>query len=90
MAEPKTRAEAIHPLLPGLWHWGIRDDRLGGYRSDSYAVRTPDGLVVSDALPLSGNAMADLTDVCAIVMTHANHQRATWSFPRGTYRPPFS
>ncbi|MFC1619918.1 hypothetical protein ACFL45_08235 [Candidatus Neomarinimicrobiota bacterium] len=45
-------------------------------------MKTPDGMVVIDALPLTKEAMAELQDVCAIVMTHGNHQRSVWRFRR--------
>ena len=82
MAEPKTKADEIRPLFPWLWHWTIADERIGGFRSDAFAVKTPDGVVVIDALPLTSPAMAVLQDVCAVIMTHGNHQRAVWSFRR--------
>ena len=52
MAEPKTRAKKIERLLPWLLHWSIVDERIGGFRSDSFAVKTSDGLMVIDPLPL--------------------------------------
>ena len=63
MAEPKTRADAIDRLLPWLLHWSIADERIGGFRSDAYAVETPDGLVVpvirnADELSVRGLARA--------------------------------
>lgn len=58
MAEPKTRAEKIERLLPWLLHWSIVDDRIGGFRSDSFAVKTSDGLMVIGPLPLEEKQQA--------------------------------
>ena len=82
MTEPKTKADHIHRLFPWLWHWTIADERIGNFRSDAFAVNTPDGRVVVDALPLAESAMAALQDVCAVIMTHGNHQRSAWRFRR--------
>lgn len=82
MAEPTTQADTIHRPLPWLAHWTIADERLDGHRSDAYAVTTPDGVAVIDALPLTPAARAGLTDVCAVFMTHGNHQRSAWRFRR--------
>ena len=90
MAEPETRADTMDRLLPWLWHWSIGDERIGGFRSDSYALHTADGVVIIDALPLSDAAMAELHNVCAIVMTHRNHQRSTWSMRRSFGVPVYA
>lgn len=78
MAEPKTRAARIERLLPWLWHWTIEDDRIGEFRSDSFALQTADGLMVIDPLPLEGNLQAELSNVGGILLTHGNHQRSAW------------
>ena len=90
MAEPKARADKINQLFPWLWHWTIADERIGGFRSDAYAVKTPDGMVVIDALPLTREPMAALKDVCAIVMTHGNHQRSVWRFRKELGAPVYA
>ena len=82
MAEPTTRAERIDELYPWLLHWSIADERLGGFRSDAYAVDTPEGLVVVDALPLLPRLEERLTGAVALVLTHGNHQRSAWRLRR--------
>jgi glyoxylase-like metal-dependent hydrolase (beta-lactamase superfamily II) len=82
MAEPKARANRIDHLFPWLLHWSIDDERIGGFRSDAFAVQTPDGLVVIDPLPLTDELRAELDNVCAIFLTHGNHQRSAWRFRR--------
>jgi glyoxylase-like metal-dependent hydrolase (beta-lactamase superfamily II) len=80
MAEPKARADQIEYLLPWLLHWTIADERIGGSRSDAFAVQTPDGLTVIDPLPLADDLQAKLEDVGGIFLTHGNHQRSAWRF----------
>jgi glyoxylase-like metal-dependent hydrolase (beta-lactamase superfamily II) len=82
MAEPKARAGRIGPIFPWLLHWTIADERIGGHRSDSYAVRTPAGLMVIDPVPLEDRLQAELTEVGGIFLTHGNHQRAAWRMRR--------
>ena len=85
--EPKTRATKIESLSPWLRHWTIADERLAGYRSDAYALETPEGLIVIDALPLEDHLMQELAGVVGIFLTHANHQRSAWSFRRAFDAP---
>ena len=62
MAEPKARADRIEQLFPWLLHWTIADERIGGFRSDAFAVRTRDGLMVIDPVPPEDHLMAELKD----------------------------
>ncbi len=78
MAEPKTRATQIETLFPWLLHWSIADERLGGHRSDAFAVETPDGLMLIDALPLEESLQDRLQNVTGLFLTHGNHQRSAW------------
>lgn len=80
MAEPKARADRIEHLFPWLHHWTISDERIGGFRSDAFAVRTPAGLIVIDPVPIEPHLMAELKDAVGIVLSHGNHQRSAWSF----------
>jgi glyoxylase-like metal-dependent hydrolase (beta-lactamase superfamily II) len=82
MAEPEARAERIESLFPWLLHWSIADERIGGFRSDAFAVRTRDGLLVIDVVPLEEHLMARLENVGGIFLTHGNHQRSAWRFRR--------
>ncbi len=90
MSEPTTKADAITRLLPWLAHWTIVDERLGESRSDAYAVATPDGTVGIDVLPLTRAARAELGDVCALFLTHRNHQRSAWRFRRELGAPVYA
>ncbi len=82
MAEPKARADRIDHLFSWLLHWSIADERIGGFRSDAFAVETPDGLMVIDAVPLEESLQAKLENVDGIFLTHGNHQRSAWRFRR--------
>jgi glyoxylase-like metal-dependent hydrolase (beta-lactamase superfamily II) len=82
MAEPEARATHIDNLFPWLLHWTIADERIGGFRSDAFAVQTRDGLMVIDPLPLSDRLQTKLEDVGGILLTHGDHQRSAWRFRR--------
>ncbi len=80
MAEPKARADRIESLFPWLLHWTIADERIGGFRSDAFAVQTPGCLMVIDPVPLEDHLMAELKNAGGIFLTHGNHQRSAWRF----------
>jgi len=80
MSEPKTVATTIEEIIPGVWHWSISDDRIGGYQSDAYAVKQAGGVVMIDPLPLAPDALAGLGKIDAICLTAACHQRASWRY----------
>ena len=94
MAEPKTRAARIDRLLPWLFHWTITDERIGEFRSDSFAVETPEGLMLIDPLPLQEDLQDELgkvggmkDDVCiclqlAAYFTQLETQRAADMFSK--------
>jgi hypothetical protein len=68
-------------VVPGIHHWSLSDDRIGGGRSDAYAVVDDDGAVVLiDPLPIDEAALRRLGTVSAIVLTAGNHQRSAWRF----------
>lgn len=90
MTEPKTKATRIERPLPWLLHWTISDERIGNTGSNAYAIETEAGLVVIDPVPLTAEAMADLPDVCAIFLTHGNHQRSAWRFRRELGAPVYA
>ena len=68
-------------VLPGIHRWSVTDDRIGGVRSEAYAVVAEDGAVtLIDPLPIDERALRKLGRVEAIVLTAGNHQRAAWHF----------
>ena len=81
MSEPKARAKNLKEVVPGVYNWHVRDDRIGGARSDAYAVVDLDGAVVLvDPLPIDEKLLRPLGTIAAIVITAGNHQRSAWRF----------
>jgi glyoxylase-like metal-dependent hydrolase (beta-lactamase superfamily II) len=78
VSEPVTRATHVEPLLAGVWHWTLHDERID-FRSDAYAVVSAAGRVLIDPLPLTEASLAGLGRVEAICLTGGFHQRAAWS-----------
>lgn len=90
MSEPKTIADGIQFLAEDLVHWTLADDRLGGFRSDSYAVRTVSGWVMIDPLPLNPRALESIQPVCGIFLTHGWHQRSAWRYRHELSAPVYA
>ncbi|MFC1543192.1 MBL fold metallo-hydrolase [Candidatus Neomarinimicrobiota bacterium] len=90
MTEPKTKADKIMQLFPWLLHWTIKDERIGNYRSDAFAIAMDAGLVLIDPLPVAEQLRKDLEKANAIVMTHGNHQRSAWRYRRELAAPVFA
>src|SRR5215216_2085317 len=81
VTEPKTIADRVEEVVPGVWHWSIHDDRLD-YISASHAVAGDEGTVLVDPLRLTEEAFATLGNVTAICLTTSEHQRASWHYRR--------
>ena len=82
MAEPKAAAQAVAEVVPGVWHWAVADERIGGYVSSAHAARANGGVVLIDPLPLAPDALLGLGDVTAICLTTSSHQRSAWRLRR--------
>lgn len=82
MTEPKAVAPSVEEVVPGVWHWHVDDDRIGGYVSSAHAVRGVDGVVLIDPLPLELDTLISLGDVTAICLTTSSHQRSAWRLRR--------
>jgi hypothetical protein len=83
VAEPPAVAEQLREVVPGVFHWSVRNSRIGGATSASHAVRgSTGGTVLIDPVRLADDALAALTPVTAIVLTAATHQRASWRYRR--------
>ena len=79
MSEPRSIAERVEEVVPGVWRWTIaHDERIGGAETDAHAVVTDDGAVLIDPLPLAPEALERLGRVEAICLTAACHQRSSW------------
>jgi glyoxylase-like metal-dependent hydrolase (beta-lactamase superfamily II) len=82
VSEPKALAREAREVVPGLWHWNLDDERIGGFIGASHAVATEEGTVLVDPHPLAEDALAGLGAMAAIVLTASVHQRAAWRLRR--------
>lgn len=82
VSEPKAVAQEAWEIVPGLWHWNLDDERIGGFIGASHAVATEEGTVLIDPHPLEEDALAGLGAIAAVVMTASVHQRASWRLRR--------
>ena len=82
VSEPKTVAETVDVVAPGIWWWHVRDERIGGYISSAHAVRGDAGVVLIDPLPLAENVLEGIGPVDAICLTTSGHQRSAWRLRR--------
>lgn len=90
MSEPRSSANRVEEILPDVWHWWVVDDRLGGHRSESYAVVGAGRVVLIDPLPIAEGKLAALGEVEAIVLTAGNHQRSAWRMRRAFGCPVYA
>jgi hypothetical protein len=78
MTEPQAVAGNVEEVVPGVWHWHVADDRIGGYISSAHAVGDGEDVVLVDPLPLADDALSALGNVSAICLTTSSHQRSAW------------
>jgi hypothetical protein len=81
VSEPKTVAAALEEVVPGVRRWSIHDERID-FTGAAYAVAADEGVVMIDPLPLEPDALEELGDVAAIVLTCGSHQRSAWRYRR--------
>jgi glyoxylase-like metal-dependent hydrolase (beta-lactamase superfamily II) len=81
VTEPRASASSIEEVAPGVWHWLVRDDRIGAW-SSAHAVASGEGTVLIDPLLLAPPALARLGDVAAVCITAGTHQRSAWRYRR--------
>jgi glyoxylase-like metal-dependent hydrolase (beta-lactamase superfamily II) len=82
VTEPREVAESVEQLGAGLWHWWIRNSRIGGTISSSHAVATDGGCVLIDPVRLADEALATLPAPEAVLLDARTHQRAAWRYRR--------
>jgi glyoxylase-like metal-dependent hydrolase (beta-lactamase superfamily II) len=82
VTEPQAVAESVVEVVPGVWHWNVDNEQIGGYISSSHAIATAAGTVLVDPLRLAPDALHDLGEVVAIVLTASVHQRSAWRYRR--------
>jgi hypothetical protein len=80
MTEPKEVAERFEVVAPGLYHWRIHNSAIGGGISSSQALAAGGGCVLIDPVRLSDEALAQLPEPRAILLTARCHQRAAWRY----------
>jgi hypothetical protein len=82
VTEPTERARLVNRIAPYTMHWFVADDRIGGARSDSYALHTKSGVIFVDPLPLTYAAADRFPSVAWALLTRGCHQRASWRYRR--------
>jgi hypothetical protein len=81
MSEPARIARDVEDMLPGLYHYSVDDDRIGG-RSEAFILAAGGRLVLIDPLPIDPDVLARLGAVEAIVIAAPGHQRSAWRLRR--------
>ena len=82
MSEPRAIAQSVAEVVPGVWHWHLADERIGGSTGAAHAVQADSGVVLVDPLPLVPEAMQRLGPVEAVCLTTSGHQRSSWRLRR--------
>ena len=82
MTEPAAVAERLDEVVPGIHHWSVADDRIGGSLSAGHAVASGEGAVLVDPVPLVREQLTALGDVTAVCLTAGTHQRSAWRYRR--------
>jgi hypothetical protein len=82
MAEPNAVADDAEEVVPGVWRWGVANERIGGAESTGHAVAGKGGVVLVDPVRLAPDALATLGRVAAILLTAQCHQRSSWRYRR--------
>lgn len=90
MTEPAAIAETMIEVIPGVWHWHLADERIGGHLSAAHAVVAQGGSVLIDPLPLADPALASLEPVTAICLTAQCHQRSAWRYRKRFGAPVYA
>jgi glyoxylase-like metal-dependent hydrolase (beta-lactamase superfamily II) len=75
-------ASEIEQVVPGVWHWHLLDERIGGFIAAAHAVDADEGTVLVDPLPLVEDQFQRLGQVSAICLTTSSHQRSAWRLRR--------
>jgi hypothetical protein len=90
MTEPAEVATTIEVVVPGVFHWHVRDDRIDGFISAAHAIHGSEGTVLIDPLPLAPDALAELGAIGAIALTSGGHQRSAWRLRRELGTPVYA
>jgi glyoxylase-like metal-dependent hydrolase (beta-lactamase superfamily II) len=90
VSEPRAVARTIEEVVPGVWAWSLRDERIGGFLGVAHGVAGDNGTVLIDPLPLENDAFRRLLPVEAIVLTAGTHQRSSWRLRRDLGVPVYA
>jgi glyoxylase-like metal-dependent hydrolase (beta-lactamase superfamily II) len=82
VSEPRAVATSVSEVVPGVWHWHVSDERIGGSLSAAHAVQSDSGVVLIDPLPLVSEAFQALGPLEAVCLTTSSHQRSAWRLRR--------
>jgi glyoxylase-like metal-dependent hydrolase (beta-lactamase superfamily II) len=80
MTEPVEIAESCEEVVPGVWHWRIHNQAIGGSISSSQLVAASGEVVLVDPVQLAPEALAELPRPTATCLTAKCHQRAAWRY----------
>ena len=76
----------MREILPGVFHWTV--DWPGVFPLESYWLKTEAGSVLIDPLESSNlDAIAEASDVLAVILTTGGHERSAGLFARRTAAP---
>lgn len=89
MAEPKTIANNLTEVVPGFWHWSIHNEQID-FQSDSYAVKTGEGMILIDPVQLRPELLKKLEPISAIILTCGSHQRSAWRYRKEFQAPVYA
>jgi hypothetical protein len=89
VSEPNAIAETVEEVVPEIWTWSVRDERID-FVSTAHAVSGADGTVLIDPLPLALGALRCLGNVSAICLTAGTHQRSAWRYRRELEVPVYA
>jgi len=82
VTEPAEVAESAQEVVPGIWHWQIRNSGIGGAVSSCHLFAADDGAVLVDPVQLEPERLAELPRPTAILLTSKGHQRSAWHYRR--------
>ncbi len=82
VSEPREIADRVEEVVDGVWHWRIRNARIGDSFSSSHAVATDGGCVLIDPVRLTPEALGSLSKAVAVLLTAKTHQRSAWRYRR--------
>ncbi len=80
MTEPREIADTAKEVVPGLFHWQIRNSSIGGGISSSHALQVDGESVFIDPVRLGNDALAALPRPRAVLLTARCHQRSAWRY----------